>query len=156
MKIIAKILASLVLVVIHVSATPTPSLEAGGPGRCLSFAQAEKRDLNIGELREEYPAAVTAFPNQKAELAEGWKALQYTLRDRFQESCAKDLGGHKVFSLVLFEADGRITWVFHRGLAADEEGFFCEVVEELAEEYRFPLTASSPFSQCGTTHFKEK
>lgn len=156
MKIIAKILASLVLVVIHVSATPTPSLEAGGPGRCLSFAQAEKRGLNIGELREEYPAAVTAFPNQKTELAEGWKALQYTLRDRFQESCAKDLGGHKVFSLVLFEADGRITWVFHRGLAADEEAFFCEVVEELAEEYRFPLTASSPFSQCGTTHFKEE
>jgi hypothetical protein len=154
-KIIANILAFVVLVVIHVSATPTPPLDAGAQGRCLSFAEAGKRGLNIGELRQEYAAAVTTFPNQKTELAESWKELQYTLRDRIQESSVKDLSGQSVFSMALFEPDGRIAWVFHRGLEADEEALFCEVVEELAEEYRFPLTSSTRFSQCGTTHFKD-
>jgi hypothetical protein len=155
-KIIARILAAVVLVVIHGSATPTPPHDVGGQRRCLSFAEAEARGVDIARLREEYAAAVKAFPNQKSELADGWKELQYTLRDRFQESCSKDLSGHKVFSLVLFEADGRLTWVFHRGLEPDEEVVFCEVVADLAEEYRFPLTSSSRFSQCGTTHFREE
>jgi hypothetical protein len=155
-KVIANIVATLVVVMIHVSGTPTPRLEIGGRGSCLSFAEAEKRGLDIAALREEYSAAIEAFPNQKADLADGWKRLQYALRDRFRENCSKDLSGHKVFSLVLFEPDGRISWVFHRGLEPDEEVAFCEVVEELAEDYRFPLTASSRFSQCGTTHFKEE
>jgi hypothetical protein len=155
-KLIARILATLVMVVIHLSATPTPPLDTSGHGGCVSFAEAEKRGLNIAALREQYAAAISAFPNQKTELAEGWKALQYTLRDRLRESSANDLSGHSVFSLVLFEPDGRIAWVFYRGLEEDEEVVFCEVVDDLAEEYRFPLAASSRFSQCGTTHFKEE
>lgn len=156
MKFVARILAVLAMAVMHVSGTPTPPLDVSGQGGCLSFAEAEKRGLNIATLREEYMAAVTAFPNRKSELAEGWKALQYTLRDRFSEACTHDLSGHQIFSLVLFEPDGRISWVFHRGLEPEEEGVFCEVVEDLAEDYRFPLTASRRFSQCGTTHFKDE
>lgn len=143
-------------VVIHVSGTPNPTMATTDQTRCLSFAEAEARGLNISQLRDGYEAAVEAFPDHKSELAEAWTALQYTLRDRLQEASLTDLGGRSMFSVVLFEPDGRIAWVFLRGLEPDEEPIFCEVVEKLAEGYRFPLQSSARFSQCGTTHFKEK
>jgi len=90
------------------------------------------------------------FPSQRP------KELQYTLRDRLQEDGSGDLGGRSMFSIVLFESDGRIAWVFHRGLEPDEESFFCEAVEKLSEDYRFPLESATRFSQCGTTHFGEE
>jgi len=124
--------------------------------RCLSFAEAEAGGLNITALREEYTVAVEAFPDQKPELAEAWSELQYALRDRLQENDQINFGGRSMFSVILFEPDGRIAWVFYRGLEPDEEPVFCEVVEKLSEEYRFPLDSSTRFSQCGTTHFKEE
>jgi hypothetical protein len=111
--------------------------------------------LGIAELREEYTVAVEAFPDEKQALAEAWTELQYTLRDLLQEHGAKDFGGRSMFSIVLFEPDGRIAWVFYRGLEPDEEMVFCEVVQRISEDYRFPLHSDAPFSQCGTTHFKQ-
>ncbi len=120
------------------------------------MAEAEARGLDITALREEYTVAVEAFPNQKAELAEAWTKLQYTLRDLLQENGPDEFGGRSMFSIVLFEPDGHIAWVFHRGLEPDEEPVFCEVLEELSEDYRFPLESETRFSQCGTTHFSEE
>jgi hypothetical protein len=145
-----------VCVVLHASGTPNPTIATTAQARCLSFAEAEARGLNIAALREEYTAAVEAFPDQKPELAEAWTKLQYTLRDRLQEASLTDLGGRSIFSVVLFEPDSRIAWVFLRGLEPDEEPVFCEVVEQLADEYRFPLQSGVRFSQCGTTHFGEQ
>jgi len=113
MKTVTRIVTYLVCVVIHVSGIPNPTAVVTDECRCLSFAEAEARGLNISALREEYTVAVEAFPDQKPELAEAWTKL-------------------------------------------DEEPVFCEVVEKLSEDYRFPLESSSRFSQCGTTHFKEK
>ena len=143
-------------VVLHASGTPNPTIAANGQTRCLSIAEAEARGLDITVLREEYTVAVEAFADQKPELAEAWTQLQYTLRDLLQENGANDFGGRSMFSIVLFEPDGRIAWVFHRGLEPDEEPVFCELVKQMSEEYRFPLTSSTRFSQCGTTHFREK
>jgi hypothetical protein len=142
-------------VVLHASGTPNPTIATTDQTRCLSFSDAEARGLDITALREDYTVAVEAFPDHKPELAEGWSELQYTLRDRLQETGENDFGGRSMFSIVLFEPDGRIAWVFNRGLEPDEERLFCEVVEKLSEEYRFPLESSTRFSQCGTTHFKE-
>ena len=129
-------------------------LATGDQNRCLSFAEAEARGLNITAIREGYMATVEAFPDQKPELAEAWTDLQYTLRDRLQEASLTDLGGRSMFSVVLFEPDGRIARVFYRDLEPDEEPVFCRVVEELAKDYRFPFESNAGFSQCGTTHFK--
>ena len=145
-----------VCVVLHASGTPNPTIATNGQTRCLSIAEAEARGLDITVLREEYTVAVVAFPDQKPELAEAWTKLQYTLRDLLQENGANDFGGRSMFSIVLFEPDGRIAWVFHRGLEPDEEPVFCEIVENLSEDYRFPLKSSTRFSQCGTTHFSEE
>jgi len=143
-----------VCVVLHASGTPNPTVATTVQTWCLSVADAEARGLNITALREEYRVAVEAFPEEKTELAEAWTELQYTLRDRLQECDQSDFSGRSMFSIVLFEPDGRIAWVFHRGLEPDEEPVFCEVVEKLSEEYRFPLESEMRFSQCGTTHFK--
>ena len=140
---------------LHASGTPNPTIATNGQTRCLSIAEAETRGLDIAELREEYTVAVEAFPDEKQALAEAWTELQYTLRDLLQEHGAKDFGGRSMFSIVLFEPDGRIAWVFYRGLEPDEEMVFCEVVQRISEDYRFPLHSDAPFSQCGTTHFKQ-
>ena len=145
----------MVCVVLHTSGTPNPTIATDGQAQCLSIAEAEARGLKITALREEYTVAVETFPNQKPELAKAWTKLQYTLRDLLQENGANDFGGRSMFSIVLFEPDGRIAWVFHRGLEPDEASVFCELVERLSEEYRFPLESETRFSQCGTTHFKE-
>ena len=156
MKIVSRITACVVCVVLHASGTPNPRIATTDQNLCLSVAEAGARGLNITALREEYTVAVEAFPDQKPELAEAWTKLQYTLRDLLQENRANDFGGRSMFSIVLFEPDGRIAWVFHRGLEPDEEPVFCEIVVELSENYRFPLTSSTRFSQCGTTHFSEE
>jgi len=124
MKTVTRIVTYLVCVVIHVSGIPNPTAVVTDECRCLSFAEAEARGLNISALREEYTV--------------------------------NDFSGRSMFSIMLFEPDGHIAWVFYRGLEPDEEPVFCEVVEKLSEDYRFPLESSSRFSQCGTTHFKEK
>jgi hypothetical protein len=145
----------LACVVLHASGSPNPNLGTSDLARCLSFAEAETLGLNITKLREDYTVAVEVFPDAKADLAEAWSELQYTLRDRLQENEHGDLSGRSMFSVVLFEPDGRIAWVFYRGLEPDEERVFCEVVKALSEGYRFPLHADTRFSQCGTTYFKE-
>jgi len=111
--------------------------------------------MDITGLREDYTAAVEAFPDQKPELAEAWTKLQSTLCDLFLENGADDFGGRSMFSIMLFEPDGRIAWVFHRGLEPDEAAVFCKLVKQLSEDYRFPLESETRFSQCGTTYFKE-
>ena len=146
----------MVCVVLHASGTPNPTLAATDQPRCLSFAQAEEQGLNIAELREDYTVAVEAFPDHKADLAEAWSDLQYKLRDRLQENASTDFSGRSMFSIMLFEADGRIAWVFYRGLESEDERVFCETVEKLSVGYRFPLESSTRFSQCGTTHFSEE
>ena len=155
MKTVTRIVTYLVCVVIHVSGIPNPTAVVTDECRCLSFAEAEARGLSISALREEYTVAVEAFPDQKPELAEAWTELQYTLRDLLQDNGPNDFSGRSMFSIMLFEPDGHIAWVFHRGLEPNEEPVFCEVVEKLSEDYRFPLESSTRFSQCGTTHFKE-
>ena len=145
-----------VCVVLHASGTPNPTLGTSDQTRCLSFAEAEALGLNIPELREEFTVAVEAFPDHKAELAEAWTKLQYTLRESLEENERCDLDGRSMFSIVLFETDGRIAWVFYRGLEPDEEPIFCEIVKELSVDYRFPLESATRFSQCGTTHFGEE
>ena len=156
MRVITRIILCVVCVVLHASGTPNPTLGTSDRTRCLSFEKAEALGLDITALSEEYKVAVEAFPNQKSDLAGGWSELQYTLRDRFQENGSHDLGGRSMFSVVLFEPDGRIAWVFYRGLEPEEERAFCEVVATLSEEYRFPLESEMRFGQCGTTHFKEE
>jgi len=155
-KVFTRLVACVVCVVLHTSGIPNPVIATDGQTRCLSIAEAEARGLNITALREDYTAAVKAFPNQKPELAKAWTKLQYTLRDLFQENGADDFGGRSIFSIVLFEPDGRIAWVFHRGLEPDEAAVFCRLVNQLSEEYRFPLESETRFSQCGTTHFGEE
>ena len=153
MRVILKIVAYVVCVVVHVSGTPNLMFGTSNQNRCLSFAEAEAVGLNIAAIREDYKATVETFPDQRPQLAAAWTELQYTLRDRLQEASLSDLGGRSMFSIVLFEPDGRIAGVFYRGLEPDEQPIFCEVVKRLAKDYRFPLTSSSRFSQCGTTHF---
>ena len=155
MRVITRIIACVACVVLHASGTPNPTLGTSDRTRCLSFEKAEALGLDITALREDYTVAVEAFPENRDELAEAWTDWQYTLRDRFQENGQHDLGGRSMFSVVLFEPDGRIAWVFYRGLEPEEEESFCEIVAALSEEYRFPLHANARFSQCGTTHFKE-
>ena len=155
MRSVTRIITCLVSVLLHASGTPNPTVGVGADCRCLSFDQAEELGWDIAALREEYTAAVEAFPDEKAELAAAWSDLQYTLRDRLGEEGLTELEGHSIFTAFLFEPDGRIARVFYRGLEPDEETVLCEVVEKLAEEYRFPLTSSTRFSQCGTTHFKK-
>ena len=128
----------MVCVVLHASGTPNPTIATNGQTRCLSVAEAEARGLDIAALREEYMVAVEAFPDQKQELAEAWTKLQYTLRDLLQENGANDFGGRSMFSIVLFEPDGRIAWVFHQGLEPDEEPVFCELVKQLFRGLPFP------------------
>ena len=144
-----------VCVLLHASGTPNSTIGGTAQDRCLSFEQAEARGLDVTALREEFMTSVDAFPDRKTELAASWSDLQYALRDRAGEAGVSDLGGSSVFSVVLFEPDGRIALFVHRGLGPDQEPAFCEAVEQLAEEYRFPLESETRFSQCGTTHFKE-
>ena len=63
--------------VIHVSGSPNPAFVSSDQVRCLSFAEAEARGLNITEMREEFTVAVEVFPDAKADLAEAWSELQY-------------------------------------------------------------------------------
>lgn len=156
MRVLTRIVLCVVCVVLHASGTPNPTLATTDQTRCLSIAEAEARGLNITALREEYTVAVEAFPDRKPELAKAWSDLQYTVRDLLLEDGPNDFGGRSMFTIMLFEPDGRIAWVFYRGLEPDEEPVFCEAIKELSEDYCFPLESSTRFSQCGTTHFKEE
>ena len=156
MRVLLRTILCGLCVVLHASGTPNPTIATNGQTRCLSVAEAEARGLDIAALREEYTVAVQAFPDQKQELAEAWTQLQYTLRDLLQENGVNDFGGRSMFTIVLFEPDGSIAWVFHKGLEPDEEPVFCEFVKQLSQDYGFPLTSSTRFSQCGTTHFGEE
>ena len=153
-RAVTRIVTYVVLAAIHVSGAPTQPVPPIGETRCLSFARADALGLDVTALRDEYRAAVTVFPERKGELAEAWQELQYTLRDRLREGGLTELEGHSMFTVVFFEPDGRISRVIYRGLDADEEAVFCQVVHRLAEDYRFPLTSEARFSQCGTTHFQ--
>jgi hypothetical protein len=155
-RAVTRIVAYLVCVVIHVSGTPNPTIDTIGKVQCLSLDEAEERGVSITDLRNEYAAAVVVVPGQRPELATAWSELQYRLRDRLLESGLNNLGGRSLFLVMLFEPDGRIAWVFFRGLEPDEEQIFCEVVGHLAEGYRFPVESAVRFSQCGTTYFGEK
>jgi hypothetical protein len=141
--------------VLHASGSPNSTGHATASDRCLSFDQAEALGLDVDALREEFTAAVDVFPGQKPEVAEAWTHLQYELRRQLEASGLTDLGGGSMFSIFFFEPDGRIARALHRGLDHEQEKVFCEVVNRLAEDYRFPLRSHVRFSQCGTTHFKE-
>ena len=154
MRVLTRIALCSACVVLHASGTPNPILSANGAPRCLSFAQADTLGLDITTLRDEYRAAVTVFPSRKAELAEAWQELQYTLRDRLREGGLAVLDGHSMFTVVFFEPDGHISRVVYRGLEPAEAAVFCNVIDRLAEDYRFPLRSDVRFSQCGTTHFE--
>jgi hypothetical protein len=143
-------------VVLHASGTPNSKIDTTNPGRCLSFAQAKAHGLDVEELREEFTASVDVFPGQKPEIAEAWIELQHEIRDQLQTSGVDGLSGSAMFSIFFFEPDGHIARVIHRGLDPEQEKVLCEVVDKLAEEYRFPLQSEVRFSQCGTTHFAEE
>ena len=156
MRVVTRFIACVVCVVLHASGSPNPTIGTADQTRCLSFAKAEALGLDINALREDYTVAVEAFADNRDELAEAWTDLQYTLRDRLEENDQADFVGRSMFCIVFFEPDGRIAWVFHRGLEPDEEPALCEIVAGLSEEYRFPLISPTRFSQCGTTHFSEE
>ena len=155
MKTVSRIAACLLCVVLHASGTPNSTIDTADPGRCLSFAQAEARGFDVEELREEFTASVEVFSGRETEIAEAWTELQREFRDRLEASGLTDLRGNSMFSIVFFEPDGRIVRIIHRGLDPEQEKILCEVVDRVAEEYRFPLQSDARFSQCGTTHFKE-
>ena len=115
---------------------------------------AEELGWDIPAMRAHYTVAVEAFPEEKDELAHAWSELQFTLRDRL-EATGDDFIGSSMFCVVFFEADGRIARFVHRGLEPEQASVLCDVVNELADEYRFPLKSDSRFSQCGTTHFSQ-
>jgi hypothetical protein len=156
MKTVSRIAACLLCVVLHASGSPNSTVDTTDPGRCLSFTEAEARGLDVEELREEFTASIEIFPGQEPEIAEAWTELQHELRDQLEESGLTDLGGSSMFNIVFFESDGRIARVIHRGLDPDQEKVLCEIVDRMAEEYRFPLQSEVRFSQCGTTHFGEE
>jgi hypothetical protein len=153
MRTASRIAACLLCVVLHASGSPNSKVDATDAGRCLTFDQAEALGMDVERLREDYTAAVEVFPGQKSEVADAWSDLQYELRRRLEASGAINLGGGSMFSIFFFEPDGHIARVIHRGLDPEQARVFCEVVESLAEEYRFPLKSNARFSQCGTTHF---
>ena len=155
MKTVSRIAACLLCVVLHASGTPNSRIDTADPGRCLSFAQAEARGIDVEELRQEFTASVDVFAGREPEIAAAWTELQHEFRVRLEGSGLSDLGGISMFSIVFFEPDGRIVRVIHRGLDPEQEKVLCEVVDRLAEEYRFPLQSKLRFSQCGTTHFAE-
>ena len=155
LRTVSRMAACLLCVVLHASGSPNSTGHVSDSARCLSFDQAEALGLDVEKLRQEYPAAVEVFPEQKDEVAEAWTELQYELRHRLDASRLSGLGGSSMFSIFFFEADGRIARVIHRGLDPEQEKILCEVVASLTEEYRFPLRSDVRFSQCGTTHFKE-
>jgi hypothetical protein len=155
MQTVWRIAACLLCVVLHASGTPNSTVATDDPGRCLSFTQAEALGIDVEELRGEYPAAVEVFPGLKTEIAAVWTELQLEIRHQLEASGVDGLGGNAVFSIFFFEPDGRIARVIHRGLDPEQEKILCEVVDRVAEEYRFPLQSDARFSQCGTTHFKE-
>ena len=155
MKAVSRVAACLLCVVLHASGTPNSTVDTTDLGLCLSFAQVEARGLDVEALRGEYIASVEVFPEQKPEIAEAWTDLQREIRDRLEASGVEGLGGAEMFSIVFFEPDGRIGRIIHRGLDHEHERLLCEVVESLAEDYRFPLRSDVRFRQCGTTHFKE-
>jgi hypothetical protein len=144
-----------VCVVLHASGTPNPPAGSADQCRCLSFAQAEALGWDITAMREDYTVAVEAFPDDTDQLARAWSELQFNLRDRL-EATGDDFVGSTMFCVVFFEADGRIARFVHRGLELEQQAILCDVVEELADGYRFPLKSDSRFSQCGTTHFSNK
>jgi hypothetical protein len=140
---------------LHASGTPNPTAGSADHCQCVSFAQAEELGWDITAMRVQYTVAVEAFPDDKDELARAWRELQFTLRDRL-EATGDDFIGSSMFCVVFFEADGRIARFVHRGLEPEQERVLCDVVKQLAVEYRFPLNSDSRFSQCGTTHFKKE
>lgn len=152
MRVVVRIVACVACVVLHASGTPNQTAGSADRCQCVSFAQAEELGWDITAMREQYTVAVEAFPEDRDELAKAWSELQFTLRDRL-EATGDDFIGCSMFCVVFFEADGRIARFVHRGLEPEQEAVLCNVVKELAEEYRFPLQSDARFSQCGTTHF---
>jgi hypothetical protein len=138
------------------SGTPNPTGTVDDQSLCISFSDAEAVGIDITELRKAYPAAVSAFPNHRDDVAAAWSELQFTLRDQLSRYDKVDFAGCSMFTVVLFEADGTIARFFYRGLDAEHESLLCDVVENLARTYSFPLQSDESFSQCGTTHFKDR
>jgi hypothetical protein len=143
-------------VVLHASGSPNSTVDSADPGRCLSFAQAKARGIDVEQLREDFTASIDVFPGHQPEIAEAWTELQHEIRDQLEASTVDGLGGNAMFSIFFFEPDGRIVRVIHRGLEPGQAEALCKIVDSLTEQYRFPLQSEVRFSQCGTTHFAEK
>ncbi len=144
------------------STFPAVASDEDPPTLCLAITEATDHDLSVAALREEYKAAFRVgtddcvFPKRENEVADAWSEFQDLLYEALRDAGLDGLAGHSLTSVVLFAPDGRIDYYFHNGLRTEEHEVFCGVIKGLALAYRFPLEANVPFSQCGTTHFKEK
>ena len=150
----------LMCVVFAVSLIAVASAEEPETPLCLSMEAATEKGLDLDAMRQEYVPAFAvgsddcAFPGKGREVIEAFRNFQLNLVQSLADDPQVTVNGLTFFSLVFFEKDGAIQYFFHRGLEPEQDNQVCKIVRNLSKDYRYPLSATRPFSQCGTVRIR--
>ncbi len=150
----------LMCVIFAVSLIAVASAEEPETPRCLSMEAATEKNFDLDAMRQEYvPAFVIgsddcAFPDKGREGAEALRDVQLNLLQSLADDPQVTVNDLTFFSLVFFDKDGAIQYFFHRGLEPEQGNQVCKMVRNLSKDYRFPLSATRPFSQCRTVRLQ--
>ena len=146
----------LVCLIFAVSLIAVASAEEPETPFCLSMEAATEKGFDLDAMRQEYvPAFVIgsgdcAFPGKGREATEALGDFQLNLVQSLADDPQVTVNGLTFFSMVFFDKDGAIQYFFHRGLEPEQGKQVCKIVRNLSKDYRFPLSATRPFSQCST------
>lgn len=152
----------LVTLFMLVNVTPIPQVTSASgqdPPLCLSYEEAATRGLDVESIRaENLPAFkmgsnACAFPNrgEQVELAIG-EFQREIISTLATESPVK---GAVFSSLVLFDEYGKIKFFFYRCPDEKMGQQICRIVQEIADDYTFPIESTQPFYSCSTVRIPE-
>ena len=140
-----------------------PLLSAERTLTCASFEDAQKSGIDAEQLRSEYKQAYIVgggdgciFPTRGDEVGKAWTEFQLLLSERVRAKQGVEFERRKLFNIAFFSPDGRIEYYLFGHIDEAHNKALCEVVREVAAEYRFPVTGDRQFSQCGSLFFKPR
>lgn len=133
--------------------------------KAMTFSEAEQRLDNYHSLDEEYKSAVHSdvglavfkSDEEQRKHIESYQKFLQRLGMHLKSNGFKWANSTKCFNRIYFDKDGTIDYfLFHfteENVPADQAKRFQSLLEEFISDYRYPVTASVKFAQCGPVRY---
>jgi hypothetical protein len=120
---------------------------------CARLELLETKGTTVKDLQAQSPPAFVvgsetcAFPGQGAAVSSALQPLYLELVSLLHE---RGLSDTAVFTIAVFNGDGSLDQFYFNNVPTQLESSACQLVEDFAAEFVYPLEPSGPFNQCGT------